>query len=134
MAEEDRVSGWSGWVVFAAFVMGLSGIFHIILGIAGILSRDWYLYDSGDIFLFNATAWGWSMLIGGALLILSAALLLEGNMFGRIIGGILVVGSLLANIALISVAPLWSITVIVIDILILYAIIVHAGELKRLNR
>lgn len=105
MAEEDRVSGWSGWVVFAAFVMGLSGIFHIILGIAGILSRDWYLYDSGDVFLFNATAWGWSMLIGGALLILSAALLLEGNMFGRIIGAILVVGSLLANVALISVAP-----------------------------
>lgn len=134
MAEEGRATGWSGWVVFAAFVMGVSGIFHIILGIAGVLSRNWYLYDSGDVFLLDATAWGWSMIVGGALLILAAALLMEGKMLGRIIGGVIVLASLVANLSLLSVAPLWSVAVIVIDVLILYAIIVHGSELKQLDR
>jgi len=91
---------------FAGFLMAFTGIFHIILGIGGVLGQDWYLYASGTAYLFDASAWGWSMIAGGALLLISASLLLAGNMLGRIIGVILATASLLVNLALIPETPI----------------------------
>lgn len=130
-AQQTHVSGWTGWVGFASVVMAVSGIVHIIYGLGGIFTQDWYIVSAGnDAYLFDVEAWGWSLLIGGFLLLIAAALLMSGNMLGRVVGVILATGSLLANLALLSVAPLWSILAIVVNILIIYAIAAHGSEMK----
>lgn len=111
--------------------MALSGIVHIVYGIAGISTQDWYAYTSTGAYVFSLTTWGWTMLTVGILLILSALLLLSGNIIGRVMGTILALGSVLFNIALIGAAPFWSILAIVINLLIIYAIVVHGSEMKR---
>jgi hypothetical protein len=132
--QNHQVTGWAGWVAFAGFLMAFSGIFHIILGIGGVLGQDWYLYASGSSYIFDASAWGWSMIVGGALLALSGSLLLAGNMFGRIMGVLLATGSLLVNIALFPAAPVWSLILILVDLAVIYAIIAHGSELKHLDQ
>jgi hypothetical protein len=44
---------------------------------------------------------------------------------------IILVGiSAIANLAFLTVYPVWSIVVITVDVLIIYALIVHGGELR----
>lgn len=133
MADTDdyHVTGWSGWIWFAGFMMILSGVVHLIYGVGGIFSQDWYAYTSTGGYVLSLTAWGWSVLVVGILLILSALLLLAGNMLGRAIGIILALASIVFNIGLIGAAPIWSIIAIVVDILIIYAIAAHGSEMKQ---
>lgn len=128
----QQVSGWTGWIVFAGVLMAITGLYHAVLGLGGIFGQDWYIYSAGQAWLFDSSAWGWSMLIGGIALILSAMLLMAGNIVGRIVGSILVAASLFANLAVVAIAPVWSLIAIVADLMILYAILVHGKEMKRL--
>lgn len=138
MANNDpdhrEVTGWSGWIVFAAVMMMLSGVVHLIYGLAGIGAQDWYVYTSTDAYVLSFDAWGWSIFITGILLILAALLLMVGNIFGRIIGVLLALASIVFNLALIGAAPVWSIIAIVVDVLIIYAITAHGSEMKRHER
>lgn len=126
------VTGWTGWIMAAVSIMAIVGLFHIILGIGALFAQDWYLYASGSVFLFDSSAWGWSLIVSGFLLMLAAGLLMAGNIVGRVLGVIVALGSLLANLALAPAAPVWSITMIVLDVLIIYAILAHGKEMKQL--
>lgn len=129
-AQEPHTTGWTGWISFASFIIALSGLIHLIYGIGAVMSQDWYLYSSGTVYILDTSAWGWGMIIGGAFMILTALLLASGNMFGRIIGVTLALLSLFANIALLSVTPVWSIIAIALALFIIYAIIAHGDEMK----
>lgn len=128
-----HVTGWVGWIMAAAFLMLFAGIMHIIFGFAAVFSQGWYIAAGGTVFLLESAQWGWAMVVGGILMILSAVLLYMGNMAGRILGSILVIGSLIANFSVFMATPIWSTIVIVVDFLILYAIIAHGDEMKHLD-
>lgn len=112
--------------------MSITAVYYAVLGLGGIFGQDWYIYQSGQTWFFDAAAWGWSMLLAGIALGISAWLLMAGNMVGRVIGTIVALASIFANVAMLAVAPFWSIIAIVSGILILYAILAHGGEMKQL--
>lgn len=132
-AHKAHVTGWVGWIAAAAFLILFAGIMHIIFGLAAVFSQGWYITATGTVYLLETAQWGWLMVVGGALMILSAALLYSGSMAGRILGSILVIGSIIANIAVFMATPIWSTLVIAVDILILYAIIAHGSETRNLD-
>jgi hypothetical protein len=131
--QHQQITGWTAWVGFAGFLMGFAGVLHILFGLGGVFGQDWYITTSNASWIFDSSAWGWSMIVGGALLLLSSSLLLAGNMLGRVIGAILAIASLLVNIALFAAAPVWSTLVIIMDVVLLYAIIAHGNEMKHLH-
>jgi len=128
---DTQVSSWTNWIVIAASLMILSGIVHMLYGFSAVFAQDWYVYGTGATYVLSVSDWGWTMVAIGVLLVGSAALLLAGNMFGRIVGGLMALLGALANLALIEIAPVWSIIAIAVSIFILYAIIAHGGELKK---
>lgn len=130
---QHHVTGWTGWLAFVSIFMLLVGTMHVIFGIAAILQNSWYVYASGSTYVLGSTGLGWSVLIGGILMILTSLLLASGNMAGRVLAGIFATGALLANIALLPVAPVWAVLAIVFDAFILYAVIAHGGEMKHLE-
>lgn len=132
-AQKTHVSGWVGWVGVASFLMLFIGIMHIIYGFAALFSYSWYVTSPGTAYLLDLTQWGWSLLIGGSLMVLTGILLFNGSMAGRIMGGILVAISLIANISILLIAPVWSVLAIIFDILVLYAIIAHGAEMQHLD-
>ena len=79
---------------------------------------------------FNITTWGWIHLILGILGVIIGYLLLQGSTFARVIGIALVSLNLVAQFAYLPVFPFWGIVGIAVGFFVLYALIVHGGELK----
>ncbi len=132
MATEDRITGWTGWVGFASFMLIFAGIVQFIYGLGAVLNQGWLIYTSSTVYAVSTTQWGWAAMAFGVLLFASGSLLLSGNMFGRVMGVLFAAVSLAANLSLLAAAPIWASIALVVDVLVLYAIIAHGGEMKEL--
>jgi hypothetical protein len=75
--------------------------------------------------------WGWVHLILGILAVATGFGLLAGNTAARVVGIVLAVLSAILNLIFIAAYPVWSTIVIAVDIIVIYAIVVHGRELKR---
>jgi hypothetical protein len=129
---EDQVSGWVGWIAFAGIMMILEGAFQFILGLTALFNQAWLVSTaSGHALLVgNYPAWGWTHIILGVLIAIVGMSLFSGSTVGRVFGVILVALSAISNLAFLTVTPLWSIVIITVDMLIIYALVVHGGELR----
>ncbi len=126
-----EMSGWVGWIVFAAVILMVNGTFNAIQGLSALLRDDAYwVTQGGDVLTFNITGWGWIHLILGILSIFVGYLLLKGSTFARVLGIALVSLNLIAQFAYLPLYPFWGMVGIAVGFFVLYALIVHGGELK----
>lgn len=115
----------SGWLAFAGTLGIMVGLLNAIAGLIAIFRGDYYaISDTGRLIVLNLTGWGWFLLILGALQIIVGIGVLGGQAWARIIGIILAVGSVFANVFFIVAAPFWSILVIGLAAVVIYALIV----------
>jgi hypothetical protein len=125
-------SGWTGWIVFAGVMMMVVGSFQVIQGLVAMFHDGFYLVrPDGLVVSAGYTTWGLVHLIVGVLACLIGAGLLAGNMVARGAGVALAGFSALANLAFLGAFPLWSVMIIALDVIVIYAIVVHGGELER---
>ncbi|MGH2539154.1 MAG: DUF7144 family membrane protein [Actinomycetota bacterium] len=117
-----------GFTMFAAFMMILVGSFHIIAGIAGIIEDQFYVATENYFLEFDATTWGWIHLVGGVIVLLAGFGLFSGAVWARTVGVILATISAIASFAFIPHYPVWSITVIAIDIFVIWALTAHGRD------
>jgi hypothetical protein len=126
------VSGWTGWVVFAGIMLIMLGAFQVIEGLVALFEKGYYLVASSGLVLHvDYNVWGWVHLILGILAVATGFGLLAGNTAARVVGIVLAVLSAILNLIFIAAYPVWSTIVIAVDIIVIYAIVVHGGELKR---
>lgn len=74
--------------------------------------------------------WGWLQLIAGVLVFAAGLGLFTGRMWARTVAVILVGISAMVNFAWATSFPIWSLTLLVVDFLVIYALIVHGSEMK----
>ncbi len=127
------MSGWVGWVFFAAFLMLLSATFQMIAGFAALFKDDIYAVTQRGLLMFDYSQWGWIHMFIGLVLLLTALSLFGGGMWGRIVGVVLATLSAVANFAFLTASPVWSVLIIILDVLIIYALMVHGGDVRRLQ-
>lgn len=132
MAQNNKptVTGWVGWSYFAAFMMVLIGMFQIILGLTALLNDTFLTSFQGHLIVLDYTTWGWIHLLFGILILVAGTSLFHGSRWARIVAIILVTLNLLGQFAFVSVYPIWSIIMMVIDVLVIYALTVHGDELR----
>jgi hypothetical protein len=128
-AEEAQVRG-SGWLMFAAVMLGLAGSWSIIDGILALGRSKVYGVDSVYIFS-DLRTWGWIMLFLGAAEVVAAFALFSGSelarWFGIAIAGINAIGQL----GFVSIYPWWALAMFAADVLIIYGLAVYAGHQLR---
>ncbi len=130
-----RPTGWIGWVIFAGVTMMVLGCFQALMGLVGIFNTDFYLVTANDLAIpVNYTAWGWMHLIMGVIVVLAGAAVMMGKAWGRAVGIFLAGLQALVNFAWIPAYPLWSMVVIAVDVLVIYALAVHGREMKAFDR
>jgi len=124
-------TGWTGWVRFAGVILIINGVFSGLQGLVALTGPDtYYLSTPGSLFLFDAKGWGWWNVALGVLLILTAVALFAGATWARVVGVVVAGFSAVVQLMLIPQQPWWSVIVIAMDVLIIYAIIAHGEELK----
>ncbi|TFC59226.1 hypothetical protein [Cryobacterium sp. TMB1-7] len=131
---DSGTSGWTGWIVFAGVMMLMMGAFHVIQGLVALFQDTYYLVGQEELVVqVDYTTWGWVHTILGAVVILAGVALLAGQMWARVVAVILAFGSALVNIAFLGAYPLWSLTMIAIDVLVIYAVTMHGKEMKPIS-
>jgi hypothetical protein len=124
-------TGWVGYVVFAGVMLMMLGGLQMIEGFVALLRDEYYLVGaSGLVISMDFTAWGWTHLIIGAIAIATGIGVLAGQTWARVTGIVIASLSALANMFFISAYPLWSVIVIALDVLAIYALAVHGREVK----
>ncbi|HUA13251.1 MAG TPA: hypothetical protein VL989_02000 [Candidatus Sulfotelmatobacter sp.] len=130
--QNDQLSGWTGWVFFGGFMMIILGIFQTIAGLTGLLKHSYYAVTTTQgLLVFNYQAWGWVELVLGIVILLAGFSLLHGSTWARIVGVILAALSAVANLVTVKEYPVWSIVLLAIDVIVIYAITVYGGQLKQ---
>ncbi|MFT2816733.1 hypothetical protein [Leifsonia sp. A12D58] len=126
-----KTTGWVAWGWFAAIILLVAGAFSVIQGLVAIIGPStYYLATEGDLLVFDVTGWGWWNVIVGALLILTGIALFAGQTWARVVAIILAVLSAIGQMLLIPAQPWWTIIVIAIDVLVIYALTAHGRELR----
>ena len=123
MASEDA---WSGWIVFAAFVLLIVGSMDMLQGLVAIIEDEYVVATPEGLAIFDVTAWGWVTLLWGGLIILAGIGLLGAAGWARWIAIIGVAVNAIQQIAFLAnypqAYPLWNILIVTLNILVLYAL------------
>jgi hypothetical protein len=107
------------------------GAFQIIEALTALFRRTYYTVNNDHLLVrVNYTGWGWIHLVLGVLLVCAGLGLFTGQMWARVVGVVLAGLSAVANLVFIAAYPFWSLTVIFLDILVIYAISVHGREMR----
>jgi len=120
---ESRQAVAGAFTVLAATLMILSGLWGFFVGITGVLSGGFYLrVPANYTFSLSPYWWGIVQLCIGAVVFAAGVCLLLGMTWARVVGVTLAVISALANFLFLPHYPIWSIIVIALDIIIIWAL------------
>jgi hypothetical protein len=128
--ERAEVTGWTGWIAFAGSLMIVLGGLAIIQGLVAILNDNWVVWTNTQALLIDLTAWGWVHLVVGAIIVLAGVGVFTGNVLARAIGVFLACVSIAINFAFIPAFPLWALTIIALDVLVVWALLMHGEEMR----
>jgi hypothetical protein len=110
----------SGWAAFAGVVLFIVGWLNFFYGLAGVLNDEVVTVQGQGVVIWDFTAWGWIHLILGVVMILTGAGLFSGQTWARGMAVLFATLNAIAQIGLITAFPLFSILIIVLDVLVIY--------------
>jgi hypothetical protein len=116
-----------GWLLFAATMLGLAGIFSVIDGIVALSRSRFYAANATYVFS-NLHTWGWITLIVGVLLIVAAMGVMSGSGFAKWFGIAIAGLSAINQFVVIQAYPFWSLIVFTVDVLVIYALAKYGGK------
>lgn len=126
-----ETSAWVGMVLFAGVIMLLIGAFHAITGLVALFQDSYYVVrSSGLVVHVDYTAWGWTHIVLGLVVFAAGCGAIVGRTWARVVGVILASLSAVVNMLFLAAFPVWSVIIIALDVLVIYALIVHGRELQ----
>ncbi len=118
----------SGWVLFAITLTAVAGIHNVIYGLVVLFNSEWIAITEDEVLLFDLSAWGWMLLGFGAVQLLTAGGMISGQSWARVLGVIWASLVVVGQMTYLNVHPFWSIVLITLSVLVIYALTVHGDE------
>jgi hypothetical protein len=109
--------------MFAAVLFLILGVFNVLDGIVALAKDDHFVTNL--IVVNNLAFWGVVMLVIGGLQLVASMQLFSGR--GQVLGIFLLSLNLFAQLLFLPAYPVWSIIVMVIDVMAIYGLTVY-GE------
>ncbi|WP_020525004.1 DUF7144 family membrane protein [Catelliglobosispora koreensis] len=120
--EEDR---YDGWVLFAALLMLLTGVFNFIEGLVSLMNDNYRAVISRfGVLVFGLNGWGWIHLIFGLALIAIGVGLLMGLEWSVPAAIAAAGGTAVLHMLYLFTSPYWSLVVIALCIAVIYGLTV----------
>ncbi|MFD2077538.1 hypothetical protein SAMN05421678_11249 [Actinopolymorpha cephalotaxi] len=123
-----------GWIMFAGAVLITVGVFEAIWGLTALFRTTYFVVpSSGLVVSFNYTAWGWVHIGLAVLLVATGLAVLAGQRWARYVGICLAALGMIANFLTFAAFPFWSLVMVAVDILVIYALSVRGHEMEKLR-
>ena len=113
------------WYDFAAVLLFLVGTFNVIDGLAAIRNTG---YVTDHVLFSSLHAWGWFFLIWGVIQLVATFGVFRGATWAIIPAVITAFFNAMSHLAAARTYPVWSITIVVLDVVVIYGLIVHSGR------
>ncbi len=127
----NSTSRHSGWVTFAAVMVLIAGLFNVLSGAGAIAESDSVTAQVQEVlYSIDIKTWGWFWLIVGIAQLITAILLFSRSTIGALMAIFGATVSATFTIFLIFVAPLWAITVLALDLGIIWIISANSEEFE----
>ena len=127
---ETERTGWTGWITFAGVMLIIGGSLGLIFGLIAAVNDNWVVFTNRGQVSLDLSTWGWVHIIVGAIVVLAGFGVFTGNILARIVGVAVAVVSLIANFLWLPVYPVWAIIIITMDVLVIWALTAHGGEMR----
>lgn len=112
-----------GLTLMAAVLMMLSGIWNVLEGIAAVVKGGFFVVLPNYAYNVSTVGWGWTHIIIGVIVFVAGACVLTDKLWARLIGVAIASLSAIANFLYIPYYPVWSVIVIAIDLLVVWALL-----------
>ena len=124
----------TGLTAFAAVMLFLVGLLDIFRGIMAIAEDDIFATTRNYVFEFDLTGWGWIHLALGVVAVIVSFGLLKTATWARVAGVAIAGLVIIANFLSLPYYPVWSVVMIAISGLIIWALcVVERGNLFDLS-
>ncbi len=123
-------TGWTGWIGFAGVMMIIGGFLNAFYGLVAVVNDEWVVWTNRTAMYLDISQWGWVHIVIGLVVALAGFGVFSGNVLARTIGVVIAALSLIGNFFFMPAYPFWAITVIVLDLLVIWALTVHGREMR----
>jgi hypothetical protein len=128
--EDTETTGWTAWIAFAGVMMMIGGLLNAFYGLIAVINDEWVVWGNRGAVYLDISQWGWVHIVVGLVVVLCGFGVFSGNVLARSVGVLIASLSLIVNFFFVPAYPLWAMTVIVIDALVIWALIVHGREMR----
>jgi hypothetical protein len=115
----------SGWIVFAATMLFLVGMFDAIWGLGAVLNDKVVTVGGGGVIIADFTVWGWVHIVIGLAMIGTSVGLFMMKGFARWFGIFFAACSAVFQVGVLPAFPVWALIVIALDVIVIYQLTVR---------
>jgi hypothetical protein len=115
---------WAASVsTFAGVMLAIGAGFQILEGISAVADDKVFVRGVDYVYAFDITTWGWIHLVFGVIGLLTAIGIVTRQGWAWLVGILIAALSMISNFAYLPYFPIWGLTVIAIDVVIMWALI-----------
>ena len=126
MADVDKA--WAGWISFAGTLLGLVGMLNVTRGVVALISDQQVVQFSENVVIDNVTAWGWTTLLSGVLLIAIGASVFGRRTWARIAAIVVITLHATSQVVWLDAYTIWAVLMIGLDTVMLFALTARWSE------
>src|SRR3954452_3635003 len=115
----------SGWIVFAATMLFLVGMFDAIWGLGAVLNDKVVTAGGSGAIVLDITVWGWVHIVIGLVMIATSVGLFMMKGFARWFGIFFAAVSAILQVGVLTAFPIWGLIVIALDVVVIYQLTVR---------
>jgi hypothetical protein len=130
MEQRSEPTGWVGWIFFAGVMLIIGGALTATYGFIAIVNDDWVVWGNTGAMFLDLTTWGWVHLVLGIVVLAAGFGVMTGNILARTVGVIVAAVAMIANFLALPIYPIWSIIIITISALVIWALTAHGREVR----
>jgi len=125
------MTAWVGLVAFGGAMLLLLGMFHLVEGFLALFRDEYFHVPSAQLTVHvDWSVWGWTHIVIGVAMIGAGIGLFTGQTWARVVAVILCMFSAIVSLSFVAADPVWSTLMVALDTFVIWAVIMHGGELK----
>jgi hypothetical protein len=118
---------WAGWIRLGAILILIISMLEFFEGLTAIIRGGYYHVTPDQIVVFDLSTWGWLTLIWSIVLAVIGFALLAAATWARWAAIVVLSLNFIVQLGFLGSAqfPLWALTVLALNVVVLYALMVR---------